>query len=331
MKQVSIKLQSALIGLLYGAMCSTPAFAEDIEIYTGSAGVSTAATANILFVLDTSGSMSGSVAGVPAAYDPSTTYVGCFDKNRVYSQGNLLRNAVNYCTKSWYNVNNIDQFNLSAFKCEKGVDSLSKTGLYIDRIAQLRTSTSKKKKKTTTSWRSIDNIRTKNLADLVECEADEGVHGEAAGDGKKYATNTTGAGGWQSAKNGAVRWSKTGSSETVYTGNYLNLIVEGGGVTTSTRLRVMQDALTDVINASSGVNIGLMRFSTDGQGGLVVTPMGDISDTAHKDNFLLELEKMYHQGVTPLAESYYEAIAYMQGKDVDYGDSSTVTQYVDPC
>ena len=77
MKQVSIKLQSAIIGLLYGTMCSAPAFAEDIEIYTGSAGVSTAATANILFVLDTSGSMSGTVAGVPAAYDPSTHRATC--------------------------------------------------------------------------------------------------------------------------------------------------------------------------------------------------------------------------------------------------------------
>ena len=324
MKQVSIKLQSALIGLLYGMMCSAPAFAEDIEIYTGSAGVSTAATANILFVLDTSGSMDGKVVGVPADYVSGTTYTGCFDKDRVYVRNNLLVNAINYCANSW-NLDNIDQFNLSAFKCEKGVDALNKTGLYIDRIAQLRGKNNNNK-----SWDSIDDIRATRLDYPVECQADEGVHGEVAGDGERYATNTKGAGGWQPGEDGAVNWSSTGSSETVYTGNYLNQIVEGGGVTTSTRLRVMQDALTDVINASTGVNIGLMRFSTDGGGGLVVTPMGDIADQTHKDNFLLELEKMYHQGVTPLAESYFEAVSYMQGKDVDYGDSSTVTQYVDP-
>jgi type IV pilus assembly protein PilY1 len=339
MKQFSIKLQAAIVGILYGAMCGSPAFAEDIEIYTGSTGASTAATANILFVLDTSGSMNGTVVGVPADYDASTTYTGCFDKDRVYVEDNLLVNAERYCTDGRYDVTTIDQFNLSAFKCEEAAGALATSGLYIDRIAQLRTSTSRGGGRgrrgggggvTTTSWRSVSGINDNYLSDPVECQADEGVHGKAAGDGKPYATDTTGAGGWQSGSSGAVRWSRTGSSETAYTGNYLNQIVEGGGVTTSTRLRVMQDALTDVINASSGVNIGLMRFSSDANGGLVVTPMGDIADDTHKADFLLELEKMYHSGSTPLAESYYEAVAYMQGKAVDYGDGSEVWQYVSP-
>jgi len=336
MKKFSIKLRSALIGLLYGSMCSAPAFADDIEIYTGSAGVSTAATANILFVLDTSGSMNGSIVGAPADYISGTTYVGCFDANRVYVEDNLLLNAKKYCTSSRYDITTIDQFNVSAFKCAKGVDALDKTGFYIDRIAQLRTSTTtrgkgnKKTTTTTTSWSSVSRIQDNSLTDPVECQADQGLHGASSGDGKPYATDITGAGGWQSGASGAVNWSRTGSSETAYTGNYLNQIVEGGGVTVSTRLRVMQDALTDVVNASSGVNIGLMRFSSDGEGGLVVAPMGSIADDSHKANFLLELEKMYHQGSTPLGESYYEAVAYLQGKDVDYGDNSEVWQYVNP-
>ena len=142
MKQVNIKLQSALIGMLYGAMCSSPAFAEDIEIYTGSSGVSTAATANILFVLDTSGSMNGEVTGAPADYVAGTTYTGCFDATRVYVQDNLLLNAKKYCDgTSGYDKTTIDQFNLSAFKCADAVDKLAASGLYIDRIAQYRTTT----------------------------------------------------------------------------------------------------------------------------------------------------------------------------------------------
>ncbi len=65
-------------------------------------------------------------------------------------------------------------------------------------------------------------------------------------------------------------------------------------------------------------------------GGLVVTPMGPVDDASHKADFLLELEKMYHSGSTPLAESYYEAVSYMQGDSVDYGNGSTVTQYINP-
>ncbi len=103
------------------------------------------------------------------------------------------------------------------------------------------------------------------MSDPVECEADAGAHGESTGDGKPYATNSSGAGGWQSGASGAVVWGDTGTGETVYAGNYLNQIVEGGGVASATRLRVMQDALTDVISASAGINVGLMRFSKNGE------------------------------------------------------------------
>ncbi|MCG6937282.1 MAG: hypothetical protein LJE83_03820 [Gammaproteobacteria bacterium] len=337
--KISIKLQSVLIGMLYGALSGSLAFADDIEIYTGAAGGSTVATANILFVLDTSGSMSSEVVGVPADYDSSTTYTGCFDANRLYVEDNLLSNAYNYCNNSHYDINTIDQFNGSAFKCNAATTALADTGLYIDRIAQLRTTTTTRRGRgrrggggttTSTSWSSVNRIENNYLTEPVECEADAGIHGEAAGDGEPYATDSAGAGGWQSGSSGAVTWGRTGSAETVYAGNYLNQIVQGGGVASSTRLRVMQDALSDVISGSTGINIGLMRYSSNGAGGLVVTPMGSIDDATHKANFLLELEKMYHNGVTPLAETYYEAVSYMQGDSVDYGDSSTVMQYIDP-
>ena len=83
MKKISIKLQSALIGMLFGLVSGTPVFADDIEIYTGTSGVSSVSTANILFVLDTSGSMSGIITGVPVEYDSSVIYTGCFDANRL--------------------------------------------------------------------------------------------------------------------------------------------------------------------------------------------------------------------------------------------------------
>ncbi len=147
MKQISKKLQSVLIGLLYGILCGAPAFAEDIEIYTGSTGVSSPATANILFVLDTSGSMNGIIAGVPVDYDSSNIYTGCFDANRLYVEDDLLVNAIKYCTSWKYDITTINQFNVSAFKCNTGDDSLATSGLYIDRIAQYRTTTTTSKRR----------------------------------------------------------------------------------------------------------------------------------------------------------------------------------------
>ncbi|MGB5397092.1 MAG: hypothetical protein WBN96_08085, partial [Gammaproteobacteria bacterium] len=324
MKPVGIKLKFALIGMLYGAFSCVPVVADDIEIYTGSTSSTSAITsrANILFVLDTSGSMDGLVETRPP-YDPSGVYAGCFNTARLYTQINFNERTVSgttytgpqmYCQgfgpMFGYNITTRDQFNATAFKCDNAVTPLANTGFYTDRIAQYRSNL----------WRSINGIDDDRLTQPVECRADQGVHGEATGDGEPYASNSSG--GWKSGSGGSVNWGGTGSSESIYTGHYLNYLVSETTIL-GTRLSVMKEALTDVINSSSGINIGLMRFDgglSNSNGGMVVTPVGEIS--AIKADFLSELNKMNHDGYTPLSGSYYEAVSYMQGDPVDYGLNS---------
>ena len=88
MFKLPAKLKISLISIVYGVMVSFPAVADDIEIYTSAGPTTSTNQANVLFVLDTSGSMGNPVV-TRAPYDPTTDYSGggaCYDNNRVYTQ-----------------------------------------------------------------------------------------------------------------------------------------------------------------------------------------------------------------------------------------------------
>ena len=77
------KFLSILIGCV-AALASAPnAIADDSEVFTNSAFVSTGVRPNVLFIIDTSGSMDT----VANSYDPGQDYSSsaiCTDPNRVY-------------------------------------------------------------------------------------------------------------------------------------------------------------------------------------------------------------------------------------------------------
>ncbi len=310
------RTQYALLGLIYGLFSTAPAVADDIEIYTGSisGGSAFSASANVLFIVDTSGSMDAMVTQATGVYDPFTTSPGCFDTNTLYTDINLGGSAgVNgYCTGAGgYNLGNRPKFAMSAFVCQTGNNAIATDGFYNDRARQWRSRNSGGGSK---RWRGISD-RASKFNDKVECEADSGIHGE--GGAGLYAANNGGS-GFSTNSGSEIRW--RGGSETIHHGNYLNFLVSNPPVS-KTRLQVMKDALTDLVNTTSGINIGLMRFDRGGDGGMVVTPMGPIDST--RPAFINELNQMWHRGTTPLSETLYEAALYFQGKKVDYGASST--------
>lgn len=312
MNKFNKKFKLAMLGMVYGVMISTPVLADDTEIYVNSISGSSMSSAspNMLFVLDTSGSMDGVITTRPD-YDPATTYVGCFNSSRTYLDANITGDVRSrYCqstiTSPRSAVSNLDQVNTTALVCDAATSALSAVGFATDRWAQFRTGGSLR-------WRSVTDNK---VTSKVECKADQGVHGD--GGANTWATNN--GSGWANSDSDEIDWSNR-NVDTAYSANYLNYLV-AAVATTDTRLGVMQKSLADVINSASGINIGLMRFSRDSGGGMVVTPMGPI-DTTRAD-FITELNAMYHKGGTPLSESLYEAAMYYQGNSVDYGDNSTV-------
>jgi len=329
------KLKYILISSLYGMMVSLPAVAEDIEIYKTSGATSITTQPNIMFVLDTSGSMNTQV-DERADYVPSTTYAGtngCYQEDQVY----VIRSGYDFLSTNSSGVTNAEiicdifnfgdgdfnyytrRFNDSAMTCGSA-SSLDPVGYFTGVIAQYRSGT----------WSDLD---ADDINAFVECEADSGVHGEATGNAAVYATQS-GASGWTASSSSEINWSGTGISYTMYDGNYLNYIITEPTTGSASRIDIMKDVMTNLVNSITDVNIGLMRFSSNGEGGMVITPVADIGSLTatgtgtQRDDFEIALNAMTADGVTPLSESFYEAVMYMKGGAVDYGNSSSPVKSV---
>ena len=293
-------LKKLLLGVSITLLSATPLLADDTEIYIGSNLGVNDVPPNVLFILDTSGSMSATVT-TQTPYDPvvdySTNPGACFSNSRIYTS------KTTDCSTNRY-------FNATALVCEGATTSLTTTGFYQDRMAQWKDHSNWWKRE----WLSIANAQKNRM---VECKADQGKHGN--GGTEKYAA-TKADGPWSSDVADSINWNGTGNSKTIYTGNYLNWYKTASSSTTS-RIDIMKDVMRNVVSSVNNINIGLMRYSRNSEGGMVVTPMGPI-DTTRAD-FITALNAMTPAGGTPMAEVQYEAARYFQGKNVDYGNSST--------
>lgn len=90
-----------------------------------------------------------------------------------------------------------------------------------------------------------------------------------------------------------------------------------------TRLQVVKQVvnqLVDELAITNDSNIGLARFSSDDEGGFINNPVTQASTVAN--SFKSNLTSYYASGSTPLLESYHEAVQYMRGGSLIYGNSS---------
>lgn len=97
-----------------------------------------------------------------------------------------------------------------------------------------------------------------------------------------------------------------GSRRRLRMGNFLNYDESGVGETKS-RIEVAQQVITDLINNTTGVRFGLMRFNPD-QGGRLVAACGTDQTT-----LINEVANITADGWTPLAETLAEAGLYFAG------------------
>lgn len=112
MKIFMQKISAQLFGSGLVILFMMPAFADDIEIYVGSAQVATEVKPNLMFIIDTSGSMRAKV-NTPLPYDINVDYAdtyssACFDPDKIYFSTGTT--PVDCDTDDW--------FNRSALKCD---------------------------------------------------------------------------------------------------------------------------------------------------------------------------------------------------------------------
>jgi type IV pilus assembly protein PilY1 len=316
------KFRAMMAGVAFAAYAGTPAIAEDIEIYTTANLGTTTIQPNVVFIMDTSGSM-GSPMNVPIAYDYTHAYVGCYDASKLYFTAG--GSGLPTCGSKDVILKTSNKCDASVNLYDKGViidpiGPLEKHGFYADQMAHYNTKKN--------IWQALLVRNASEQAYQVECYTDSGVHGDA-GPGNPYITD---GGPWTAAvpANPAsphAVWASGDNGLQIYDGNYLNYRIDPSiGTTSVPRIDIAKDAVEAIVTANNNINIGLMRF--DGQhtaneyeGGAVMYPALDVK--ASRNDFNSRLGTMTAGGYTPLAETYYEALLYFGGKRIDYGNAAT--------
>jgi type IV pilus assembly protein PilY1 len=124
---------------------------------------------------------------------------------------------------------------------------------------------------------------------------------------------------------GGQAWAKPNVLFIMDTSGSMRNSIAGTTATTAdpSRLSIVQGVFADLMNNVSyhGMNVGLMRFDSGGNGGYFVTPMQELNSST-KDSFITASNAFTPGGDTPLSETLYEAARFYGGLSVDYGDSS---------
>lgn len=315
MHSPSSRHTTVLSGLLLTVLCNTSAYADDTEIFTGNP--SNAAAPNILFVLDTSGSM-GSNVKTTVDYNPAQTYTGTGDCAGVsgrtfYATGDTPPSC---SSGNW--------FPTTQLKCADALSSRALgaggTGIYLGRFIRWGG------KNNNRAWQS--KFAPNNAAD-VECREDNGVDGNLAAT-NPYPTGTTSSsttGVWMNNASSSYWTTGSGVAGTLYSANYVIYWNQHRTTTIGTRMSIMKNAAISLLNSLSGVNVGLMRYSRNGgdgdalaSGGMVAYPISPIATSRTE---LIDAVNAYTaNGYTPLSETLFESYRYFSGGKVLYGASA---------
>jgi type IV pilus assembly protein PilY1 len=330
------------------------AAADDTEIFTGGVALAESGLVkpNVLFIIDTSGSMDD-IGQAALPYDANTTYPGSCAADRVYfTRGTTdpsdpanvpdcsgLDSTMGWFPKSW-------------FKCNAATTAMTDNGYYIvspstTAAAQWR-NTAASGGSAIRKWRDIQtgdalNFGTGDRIRYVECKADSGNHGDGVDAAKlwpKDDTSTSGTGlrgPWSNSSSGAMNYTtnNSGVQYILWSANYLNYYRDPGSAE-KTKLQVVQEAAKTLITqlaAANEVNVGLMRYSvnqsgsgcanTRAEGGMVLVAMDDVVTNQSAMN--TAIDGLTANGCTPLSETLWEAYRYMSGGAVDYGLASKST------
>jgi type IV pilus assembly protein PilY1 len=301
-----------LLALLVGPLV----IADDTEVYVGTSALTTQIRPNITFIIDTSGSMGNSVL-TSGDYDPTVDYISgtsCDDTKLYYRSSSYSPPS---CTTSYWIYK-------TAFHCDSASFALNGTagssGFYLDHYARYHNAS-------TDYWTSLS---TSYRSQPVECQDDAGNHGSstvADPTAKPYPARQNNGGPWRADVTNATNLQSAGSSYRFFSANYIAWYNHGRDPTNDVwvpKLDIVKSVFSDLITSMSDVNIALMRFDSDGQGGYFIMPMAKLTHGAGGNdvNYDAAVQALNDGGVTPLSETLYESYLYYKNAPVVYGDSS---------
>ncbi len=280
------------LALLVPALLAPGVRADDSELFLSDPDAS-ATRANILFVIDTSGSMDTLVA-TQAPFDSGTTFPGCYDSDALYFSTNAALPA----------CDNPNVLPKSVNRCDASRQPLEAVGYYADFLLVWDAARE--------IWDVVDPDRP---AGDLECESDRGVDGDGP-TGENFAANGD-DGPWSATEATEPAWT---TQYTVYDGNWLNWRSNPPTVEKS-RIDVVKEAVNALMTGLRDVNVGVMRFNGN-EGGSVVAPVTNIETS--RDSVMAIVDGLTTGGSTPLSETLYEAALAFSGAGVDYGNHGSI-------
>lgn len=289
-------------GMLMALCAGSPAVADDTELMLLTPATAEDNRPNILFILDTSGSM-GATVRTQEPYDSTRTYLdGPCDTDSVYWTD---VDVTPDCATEEYAVLR------SAFQCDAATGQLLGIGSYSGTMVQRRSEAAGGSSR----WLEL---APNNPGATVECQADSGVHGDGTAE-ELWATNDPDQddNGYTTDPTRELAWGSAPASVTytVYDGNYLNWKASPQTVDLR-KIDILKAVSTAVLQSISDVNVGIMRFN-GAEGGPVIKAMSDLN--TNRAAILDTIDGLPANGSTPLSETLFESALYWHGLNAHYG------------
>jgi len=293
---------SCAIVVLAGSL----AFADDTELLLKAPDPTQIPKPNVMFILDTSGSMK-TIEVTADPYDSTIVYPGDCDNAYLY--------WTDAGTTPVCSVSSTRKIAKTSYFCDFSKMQIAGIGSFTNTMAQYRSDAG-----LAASW---NTLAPGNTTDPVECQADSGTHG----DGTPlfvYASSASGlAYPWTNIALDQLSWGSAprNVSYSVYDANYLNWKASPASVSLS-RLDIVKEVTKKVLASINNMNIGLMRFN-DNAGGPVIKAMQDL-DT-NRTGINSAIDALPAAGRTPLSETMYENALYWLGAPAYYGETVNET------
>ncbi|MEM9601615.1 MAG: hypothetical protein AAGA11_02020 [Pseudomonadota bacterium] len=289
----------------------TGAQALDTDIYFDrSVGVQP----NVVFYLDSSGSMGASMAA-PAQYDNTNTYTGPFDPNTLYYS---LDGTIPTSTAS------VHSGALSFLHCETGRSHIFNRnwGFYTARFVARLPNPVPGNTTAEDVWLPLAN-GTWNTASphLLECFEDQNFttgwgHGENGTTFNAFASPSK-TSPWTTNQSAQIDWDPVGWA-TVMRGNYINYKLAPPSGPNLTRIEVMRQIIKELGQRFPMMNAGIASMNGN-EGASINFEVSDISDAGWRHVYENTINEINAGGATPLAEGLYEIYRYFRGDPVHFG------------
>jgi type IV pilus assembly protein PilY1 len=308
MKISSRKFTWTSTGCALALLTGTPAFADDTELLLINPDPTSNPKPNVMFILDTSGSMT-TTETTNQPYDHTVNYGGLCDTNAIYwTDVDIVPtcDAVGSNTQWVYKT---------AFQCDYATNQMQGIGSFSNTMVQYRAGGKDGTGTGATKWQYL---APGYHNEVIECQADSGVHGDGRATFLWADGGTNLSDPFSDNPKTELSWGSAPRNlgYTFYDGNYLNWQASPAAVTLS-RSVIMKEVTKKVLSSVRNLNVGLMRFNNT-EGGPVILGLTDLD--SNRTAVMNAIDSLPAGGYTPLSEVMYENALYWRGMPAHYGE-----------